>query len=54
MEENERYAFCESGNYIPYLDSSRIGEINKIIQNVTVEDLTKMYSSKELNRHFEH
>ena len=49
MEDDEKYSFYESGNYIPYLDSLRIEEINKIIQNVTAEDLTKMYSSKELN-----
>jgi hypothetical protein len=50
MEENDRYSFYESGKYIPYLDCLRAGEINNILQNITTEDLRKMYSSKELNK----
>jgi Domain of unknown function (DUF1877) len=49
LENFDKYDFIESGNYLPFLDNSKIVTISNIIQNITEKDITERYSSTELN-----
>lgn len=46
LEDMDEY---DSGNHIPFLDNSKVEQINEIIQKITDKVIIERYSSTELN-----
>lgn len=49
LTPEEQFEFYESGWFIPYLDTNKVSEINKLLHQVTEANFRANYNAKELN-----
>jgi len=49
MSPEEEFNFYESGFFIPFLETSTISDISKILAAISPEDISSKYHAKELN-----